>query len=56
MYYRFLRFIFACVLLLGWVLPAPAFDLPRIKVTMMMEHEDFLMWYAKKQGLINRLE
>ena len=50
MYYRFLRFIFACVLLLGWVLPAQAFDLPRIKGTMMMEHEGFLMWYAKKQG------
>lgn len=50
MYSCFLRVIFAAILMLFGAIPAQAFDLPRIKVTMLMEHEGFLMWYAVKNG------
>ena len=45
-----LRIVFCVVLLIFGLPQVMAFDLPRIKVTMLMEHEGFLMWYAKKQG------
>ena len=50
MYSRFLNFIFAFVLIFIGMIPAQAFELPKIKVMMLMEHEGFLMWYAKKMG------
>ena len=45
-----LRILFCVFLLVMGTTQVMAFDLPRIKVTMLMEHEGFLMWYAKKQG------
>ncbi|SFS41469.1 NitT/TauT family transport system substrate-binding protein [Succinivibrio dextrinosolvens] len=45
-----LRIVFGVILLFFSTMQVMAFDLPRIKVTMLMEHEGFLMWYAVKQG------
>ncbi|MBE6421966.1 ABC transporter substrate-binding protein [Succinivibrio dextrinosolvens] len=50
MYSCLKRIIFGVILLLFGTIQAWSFDLPRIKVTMLMEHEGFLMWYAVKNG------
>ncbi|WP_281071565.1 ABC transporter substrate-binding protein [Succinivibrio dextrinosolvens] len=50
MYSCLKRLVFGIILLLFGTIQAWSFDLPRIKVTMLMEHEGFLMWYAVKNG------
>ncbi len=50
MYFCIKRLFFGVILLFFGTMHAWSFDLPRIKVSMMMEHEGFLMWYAVKQG------
>ena len=47
--------VFICGLSIFFTGVAFAGELPKIKASMLMEHEGFLMWYAKKQGWDHQL-